>query len=81
MAFINRMQVIKRRREFSISEIEEMLDRKNKLGKLNNDNIMLLAAINSLLDNSREVDFCLKNMSQKQRNTYMAYPISIFLGK
>lgn len=67
---INRFQLLKRKRDLSEDELQELED----LEKTNNDK-KILCAINILLENKRKAKKLLDEMGQEDRELFLTYPI------
>ena len=67
---INRFQLLKRKRDLSEDELQELED----LEKTNNDK-KILCAINILLENKRNAKKLLDEMGQEDRELFLTYPI------
>ena len=67
---INRFQLLKRKRDLSEDELQELED----LEKTNNDK-KVLCAINILLENKRKAKKLLDEMGQEDRELFLTYPI------
>lgn len=67
---INRFQLLKRKRELSENELQELED----LEKANNEK-KVLCAINILLENKRKAKKLLDEMEQEDREMFLTYPI------
>lgn len=67
---INRFQLLKRKRDLSENELQELED----LEKTNNDK-KVLCAINILLENKRKAKKLLDEMGQEDRELFLTYPI------
>ena len=67
---INRFQLLKRKRDLSENELQELED----LEKANNDK-KALCAINILLENKRKAKKLLAEMEQEDRELFLTYPI------
>ena len=67
---INRFQLLKRKRDLSEDELQELED----LEKANNDK-KVLCAINILLENKRKAKKLLDEMGQEDRELFLTYPI------
>lgn len=67
---INRFQLLKRKRELSEEELQELED----LEKANNDK-NVFCAINILLENKRKAKKLLGEMGQEDRELFLTYPI------
>ena len=67
---INRFQLLKRKRDLSEDELQELED----LEKTNNDK-KVLCAINILLENKRKAKKLLDEMEKEDRELFLTYPI------
>ena len=67
---INRFQLLKRKRDLSEDELQELED----LEKTNNDK-KILCAINILLEDKRKAKKLLDEMGQEDRELFLTYPI------
>lgn len=67
---INRFQLLKRKRDLSEDELQELED----LEKTNNDK-KVLCAINILLENKRKAKKLLDEMEKEDRKLFLTYPI------
>ncbi|MRX73646.1 hypothetical protein GJU40_16000 [Bacillus lacus] len=71
LCFLNRMQVIKRKREYTWEEKEEIFKRKNQ--GIHNDEI--LCGFSILLDSKIEFEIYFKKLREEQKEAFKAYPI------
>lgn len=74
--FINRMQVIRRKREFTTAEITEIMKRRTQVSDQDVYALFFRAAFASLLGNKGDVAFYKSQMSFEQREQYEMFPIN-----
>ncbi len=74
--FINRMQVIWRKREFTTAEIAEIMKRRSQVSDQDVYALFFRAAFASLLGNKGDVAFYKSQMSFEQREQYEMFPIN-----
>ncbi|MFD5854061.1 hypothetical protein ACFWGC_28530 [Cytobacillus pseudoceanisediminis] len=71
LSFMNKMQAIKRQREFTVEEKEEIIIRKNQ-GQHTNE---ILCGFYILLDSKIEFEIQFNKLSNEQRELFKTYPI------
>lgn len=69
--FINKMQVVKRMRNFTQEEKRQLVDLKNK----NNHSNDLMCAFHILLGNEIEFDLLFNDLTAEERESFKTYPI------
>ena len=74
--FINRMQVIWRKRELTTAEIAEIMKRRSQVSAQDACALFFRAAFASLLGNKGDVAFYKSQMSFEQREQYEMFPIN-----
>lgn len=72
---INKYQLLKRKRELSENELQEL----EELEKINDDK-KVLCAINILLENKRKAKKLLDEMDEEDRTQFLSFPIHNLLG-
>lgn len=71
LAFMNKMQTIKRIREFTFEEKKEIVNRKKRFDQ----NIEMLCGFAILLDSKIEFEILFDSLSDEQRQEFKTYPI------
>lgn len=71
LSFLNKMQVVKRQREFTLKEKEEIINRKNQ-DKHNNET---LCGFFILLGSKMEFEIHFNKLSEEQREVFRTHPI------
>ena len=74
--FINRMQVIRRKREFTTTEIAEIMNRRTAVSDQDKGAVCVRAGFASLLGNEGDIAFYKSKMSFEQREQYEMFPIN-----
>lgn len=75
--FINKMQIIKRQREFTIEEKEEIINHKNEEQHTNE----ILCGFYILLDSKIEFEIQFDKLPEEQKEIFKAYPIYNLMEK
>lgn len=74
--FINRMQVIRRKREFTTCEIAEIMKRRTRTSDQDESAVSYHAGFAALLGNKGDVTFYKGQMTSKQLEQYEMFPIN-----
>ena len=74
--FINRMQIIRRKRGLTTDETAEIMKRQKQISDQDENAVFFRAAFASLLGNKGDVAFYKSQMSFKQREQYEMFPIN-----